>query len=267
MDVLGLHYRKTDNLGDKYCHPLDYIHFGCSHDNKVVSKTLSTKLLKSEDPIAEVGFSPDVIIVGGGAISSKLPAINEAFPKAYKVAWGVGATKRGSMEVNSPFIHYNYRAGFALYGTREYLPNSGLDYVPCISCLHPFFYKIPSPTKDVVVYAHADFGNLESQARELNLPFMNNKDEGGIYTALSHIASGEVVITSSYHGAYWATLMGRKVAMIPFGSKFMSLKYRPPIIENIKKGIADAQSFSTALEDAKEKNIFFYEKVKQLIFS
>ena len=74
-----------------------------------------------------------------------------------------------------------------------------------------------------------------------------------------------MVVTSSYHGAYWASLMGRRVVMLPFGSKFMSLKYRPPVATSVQEGVQLAQAFPDALHDARQHTSSFYERVKKLI--
>jgi len=58
-------------------------------------------------------------------------------------------------------------------------------------------------------------------------PHMTNL-AGDMEEVIAFLASGEVVVTSSYHGAYWARLLGRKVALLPRGSKFWHLPPAPP---------------------------------------
>lgn len=264
MNITGLHIRDTDNIGDKYCHPLDYFKLGCEHDVNESSFDVN-KFIRDKERVVE---GSDVLIVGGGAISRKCPSImKKVMSKDVKVvAWGVGYTNRNKFNKIKASSHYEYRSGFALYGTRDYLPHSGLDYVPCVSCMHYFFDKIPEPTREVVVYSHHDLMLLDKEAHALGIPYKNNKDELGFLEVMNFLASGKKIVTSSYHGAYWGTLLGREVAMIPFGTKFMNLKYRPPIVKSVQEGVEKAISFPEALSDSRMLNIDFYNKVRNLIW-
>lgn len=259
--ITGVHIRNTKNIGDKYCHPLDYFEFGCHHDIDMLSIDM-TSLLKNENNHE----TSDLVIVGGGSISKRCQDIKKAIKSKKYVAWGIGFTQRGIVKEIEAQSHYPLRNGYALYGTRDYLPHSGIEYVPCVSCMHQFFDKIPEPTQDVVVYSHSDLSSLAEQAAALNFPEFDNKNENGFLGALNFLASGATVVTSSYHGAYWATLLGRKVAMLPFGSKFMNLKYRPAIVESVAEGIRAAKAFPEALTDARENNVKFYQKVYDLLW-
>jgi hypothetical protein len=103
-----------------------------------------------------------------------------------------------------------------LYFTRDLM--MGFDVVPCASCMHPVFDEEHVPTRKVVRYSAArrvDVSNGED-------PHMTNED-GDIETAVRFLGSAEKVITSSYHGAFWAELLGREVEMVPWGSKFFYL--------------------------------------------
>lgn len=247
--ILGLHIRDSKNIGDRNCHPLDYIKF-------------------SEDQISAdvrnppLDYDPDIVILGGGAIAYTAPEIRKQFPKALLISWGIGHSERKLQPVSYDH-HLRLGEGFALWGSRDFAP--GLEYVPCASCLHPFFDNIPKPKYPAIVFGHAGVNPLKDDAEALGIPYFNNTNSGGIEAALDHIASGSTVISSSYHGALWAVLMGRKVCMIPFGTKFFSQKFRPPHAQSVSHGIAEANSFDDALTDSRKMSKRFEERVAKLI--
>jgi exopolysaccharide biosynthesis predicted pyruvyltransferase EpsI len=82
------------------------------------------------------------------------------------------------------------------------------------------------------------------------------------------LGSAETVVTSSYHGAYWASLLGRRVVGIPTSSKFYGLKHAIPLctIEDWPRFEKLARSYPEALDDCRSANIAFAEKVKDHFF-
>lgn len=104
-----------------------------------------------------------------------------------------------------------------LYFARDWMPELSRR-VPCASCMHPAFDEVldAKPQHDVVRYSAAR--RVEVQAPS-DAPHMTNED-GTIEEAIAFLASGRKVITSSYHGAYWAQLLGRDVETVSWGSKF-----------------------------------------------
>ena len=109
-----------------------------------------------------------------------------------------------------------YLDGVDLVGIRDY--DVGLPWVPCASCMHPEFDRPRSPKHEVVVFSHKKFRlNIKG------LPTFTNK-EVDFRAVLDFLGSGETILTSSFHGAYWGTLLGRKVLAFPFSSKFFWLK-------------------------------------------
>lgn len=253
--VLGLHIKNTNNVGDLYCHPLDYFSFSRSPDDAVKISDLSA---------VDNSLSPDFIVLGGGAVAGKIKDIREKFPDAKIIAWGVGVTKRGLLKKPDFATHEKISFNCLAYGARDYI--EGLRHVACVSCMHPFFDEHLEPSHDVVVYGHSRFGDLKQQAEAAGVPYLDNESSLGFLGVVNFLASGKTIVTNSYHGAYWGTLLGRKVSMIPFGSKFFGLKYMPAIVENLEEGILKAKNFSMALEDAREENRAFYRDVCKLLW-
>jgi hypothetical protein len=256
--IIGLHVRNTKNIGDRYCHPLDYFSFSQSPDVCLEKRCVSE--------IGEIKIrDPDVVILGGGAISDKANVVMDHFPNSKVVAWGIGYSKRFSYMKTDDNYHLNAQRSYSLYGTRDYY-DSDIRHVACVSCMHPFFDEHLEPSHDVVVYGHSRFGDLKQQAEVAGIPYLDNESPLGFLGVVNFLASGKTIVTNSYHGAYWGTLLGRKVSMVPFGSKFFGLKYMPAVVENLEEGILKAKGFSMALEDAREENRAFYKDVCKLLW-
>lgn len=202
MRILGLHIRETRNAGDRWSSPLEYLQpAGCE--------------IIIGDMRSPPECNPDVVIYGGGSITAS-PDFRK-WPSALTIAWGVGHHVRKppwDQEMRSE--HERARALCDLYFPRDTI--DGFDVVPCASCLHPIFDAVlPPPVHKVVRYSAARRVEIDEPA---DAPHRSNEDDGGIAAAVRFLASGETVITSSYHGAYWAGLLGREVRIIPWGSKF-----------------------------------------------
>lgn len=157
---------------------------------------------------------PDVVIYGGGSITAS-PDFH-AWSGAITIAWGVGHHVRlPPWDETMRTEHVRAAALCDLYFPRD--PIEGFECVPCASCLHPVFDEVRSgPAHKIVRYSAARRVNVETPA---DAPHMSNED-GTIEQAVRFLASGETVVTSSYHGAYWVGLLGRKVEIVPWGSKF-----------------------------------------------
>ena len=80
---------------------------------------------------------------------------------------------------------------------------------------------------------------------------------------INFLGSAELVITNSYHGAYWATLLKRKVVVMqPFSSKFLG--FRHPLVVANNFDITDIKNlpvYPNALKEAREANSKFAKKV------
>ena len=158
----------------------------------------------------------DLTIFGGGEITKWIPPV-----EGLKVAWGVGG----------PTDHLK---DFSLIGSRE--KDSPL-WVPCASCMSPLFDREYPITRESVTYLNTRKG--PEGAFTNRLPF----DE-----ALAALGSAETVYTNSYHGLYWATLLGKEVIIDPKIGKPKFAKFH-----------------HKTLEECREANIKFDAKVRTLI--
>ena len=254
VKVLALHYRMVSNIGDRSCCPIDYFNFFSEVCDQVILCDFRLFRYAPQDV--------DVVVWGGGALGTMPEAVRSLFPSATYIGWGIGCTSRELLPVSRE-SHVSASQGFDLWGGRDY---GAVDtYVPCVSCMSPLFDRQYEVEHQAVVFGHASVSPLEKEAKLLNLPYLDNATPATLEEAIAFLAKGETVVTSSYHGAYWATLLGKKVAMIPFGRKFYSLKHRPVIAGDVASGVEKAESLADCLAESREANNAFAEEVKALL--
>src|SRR5690606_16017866 len=149
----------------------------------------------------------DAVIIGGGAVAGAAKRVWEVRKRARIVAWGVGQTKHGAISRHvSPAARL-----YDLYGSREGPLLDGEHWVPCPSCMHHEIdaWKDSAPTRYAGVYFNSDpniIGRYPLPASIARLPKRSNRTSMG--EAMRFISSCEVLLTNSYHGAYWAQLLG-----------------------------------------------------------
>lgn len=200
--ILALHVRSTRNVGDRWSCPLEYFSF----------PGFMVAFADMRDP---PDIDPDVVIYGGGSITASPYFRRWGCPT---IAWGVGHTERQRPWEEAMLAEHRRAASLCdVYFPRDWM--MGLkNRVPCASCMHPAFDRAldVTPVHDVVRYSAARRVEVQEPS---GAQHMTNED-GSIEDAIAFIASGRKVITSSYHGAYWAQLLGREVELVSWGSKF-----------------------------------------------
>lgn len=265
-------FRKDEtNIGDWYSSPNHYFPLNAELID-------IWRLPANVDP-----KSKNVIYGGGGLIGQMRPMTSVMLSLKQRghqqFAWGLGDHSFVTLDEQTMFIpqmpirYPSYVRLFDAAGLRDYhpplfemLPNS--SWVPCASCMHSAFDKQYDIEYDFVIYEHQNFP-LEHifgiPPETYNYPRMNNKDTDFDKT-IEFLASGETVITSSYHGAYWAMLLKRKVIAFPWCSKFYGLRTQPEFCQpqewvNHKN---DGKTDLTLLDDARYANKEFYKKVQEM---
>lgn len=177
------------------------------------------------------------IVLGGGGMLHPWPWRNVVEPLLRNnntvIAWGIGhhhdgvhtdggrrmADWRGS-ELRMA-RDYDF-SRFALVGLRDRVP--GHTHVPCVTCMHPALDIDSPPRHEVVIYEHGALDPIRIDAG----PRLKNTGAHSMETVLDHLRSGHMVITNSFHGAYWAQLLGRRVLVYePWCSKFWLMQPRP----------------------------------------
>lgn len=198
----------------------------------------------------------DVAVFGGG-LYPRTPIL-EAWVRKNKqmgdegtvtVGWGVG----------SNCGRFNDSA-FTLFSQRENHDN----WAPCPSCMMSKLdkYRKAKPAHEVVFYQNDDLKLLKDMTSKPLGPTLGN-NHPDIDEVLAFLASGDIVVTSSYHGMFWATMLGRKVGTVPIRPKLRNAKWPPVYIAdpgNWRRVHKEGRNYPAALDEARNKTREFYKK-------
>jgi len=256
---LFLHARDTSNVGDLKCTPFDYFTLRGESACRDFWSTVNA---------GEDGF--DNIVVGGGVFANnyiRMPIYYERLqPRRHLILWGAGIDAPQTPRVPKDFIDR-----CALVGSRDYagasLDGEKVVFCPCASAMNSAFdISRPPPIHETVCYLHHN-RPLNPPDAFRGYPVMNNYSD--FTDALKFLASGKVVITNSYHGLYWATLLGRKVICLVMGAKFAHFKWAPMYVplDGFRDALDNAgkiPAYPDALAECRSLNLAFYERVLAL---
>lgn len=207
-----------------------------------------------------------IICGGGGLISPKkgFQKLRRFFGKHICIGWGLGENwiDRKTLGYQEPVEQTfpDYLADFDLLGLRDAQPH--YQQVPCASCLHGAFDKDYEIRRPFGIYAHkriplATYGHETSS---------NNGES--IEEKVRFIGESETIVTNSYHGAYWAMLLNRRVICAPFGTKFFGfgepLDFRKPWDLRLSE-TEGLPSHPGYLEKCRQANLDFKAKVFALL--
>ncbi|QEH31748.1 Polysaccharide pyruvyl transferase [Aquisphaera giovannonii] len=252
--VLNLHRVDYTNLGDLKCGPYSYFDFLGGHPVVDIND-----LARWEGP-ADLGGK--LIVVGGGGLLNSVFGrqweLITSDPSACLIVWGGGHNAHGSGRIDG----YSHLDRCRLVGLRDY--GQGHDWVPCVSCMEPGFDR-PHPIRHEVVFfegSHRPVRGVDPAIPKLTSRCMD------LHRVLRFLGSGELVLTSSYHGAYWATLLGKRVVLIGVSSsKFFGMKH-PPVHgtpSDWMSGGRSARVYPEALDECRGANRRFAAKVEEYV--
>lgn len=266
VNLINMHRLNTDNSGDLMCAPYRYFEEIRNNSSKNVDILgyLSKNILKS------VSWAKDIkesnIIAGGGGLLDR-PTFNHSIDvlsnlknKGNKVVlWGVG---HNNPSIKASKLFYKQINSFDVIGVRDFEVEkiSNVDWVPCVSCMSKELDSSYEIIQEIGVIEHEHIPI--PGAENFNFPSLKNK--ASFSEIIKFIGKTEVIITNSYHVMYWSILMKRKVLVIPNSSKMLSFKYKVPFIENAssyKEFLSKAVLYEEALEDCRERNLLFSDKV------
>ena len=244
--IVFSHIRNTPNEGDFASCPAQWFDFP------------EHRVQNYDEPIG----SAKAVIYGGGTMVNWLQG--RPLSSATSIGWGMGSSRHGETEP-WPDPH-----GFALVGTREWTAEreaAGL-WTPCASCMSPLFDGTWSVKHEAVQFANASPSIMErfSGVRG-GLPWMHN--ECPMDEIVAFLGSAETVVTNSYHGIFWATLLGRKVVALPYSSKFYNFRHPPAYSRDRgldwRDAANDALVYPDALSECRAASRAFYERVMETL--
>lgn len=208
-DIVFKHHRDTTNLGDAVCSPYD-------HYPEFTTLGEAVDLDRPTPPCAAV-------IYGGGKIMGGLArtlGANDHAARA-RIAWGVSTVQK------FPISWRYWRAFRAMHlvGSRDW-GDRRFPFAPCVTCVSPMFDIAVPEEHEVVLYLHHWRSKSARLPRPQGVPVLENNSPD-FEAAIRHLAAARVVVTNSYHGTYWALLLGKKVLCLPFSNKFRNFRIAP----------------------------------------
>lgn len=233
--------------------------------------------------------SKSLIFSGGSINKILLSQINDIKNENIKIdfiSWGLGInifdyTKQNTLIGNiskSKKIFVNYLINFTLKGSRDFQSRYLYEWIPCASCMHPYFqkFKQKKPKKKLGVYYDHNLIFKIKNVEESD--YMSNYGID-IEEKLNFISNYEMIITNNYHGVYWAQLLNVKVICLPVKSSLLNFRYNPIYLKNqffkilgkngmikIDEKLYDqVKNTPNFLEECIEANIQYSEKVNSLI--
>ncbi len=272
---INVHRAATSNVGDLVCAPSLWF--------KELSNTDRLEILgfsESEMPIAsdrnvwrDSISSADTIIIGGGGLleidffDPALKYISENRKSGSRlVLWGAGHNNwrlNDWREIKQRVDLDKYN--FDKIGVRDY--NSGHRWVPCASCMSPLFDEKYEIKSNIVLYAN--FETLRSKEFSASLPkgLPTLDNHSDFKKVIKFLGSGDLVLTDSFHGMYWATLLGRRVIAFPSSSKFYSPRHPVPLCDpaDWRSFVKLSNYYPEAIYQCREENVKFSEEVFQWI--
>lgn len=236
------------------------------------------------------GSSPSdcLIIFGGGGVldasRSRARLLDSLSRQNGLVLWGVGSNRPNQAAVTRTLNNDELEARtynldrFTLVGLRDFhceprgTPPSGISYVPCASALMRALSDEVAPRRSVGIIKHAFLNEAAPYELNTSIPSISmSLKRFSIGQIIQFIGESEAIYTESYHAAYWALLMGKKVIVqSPSSSKFSTLQYPVTFATSsleVDLERANSAPFPNFLEDARMRNREFKSRVVDVIKS
>lgn len=184
--------------------------------------------------------------------------------KSPRIVWGAGHNGGFEKKFRGALEYPSWLRNFDLVGVRDY--NQEHEWVPCASCMHPALREKHIIKHPVIWFEHKKQLIKSTEFGTDPIPrFINSGDN--IEETIRLLGSAEVIVTNSYHGAYWGTLLGRKVIVTEaWSSKFNAMKHKPLFLN---KGqlwsnyVDNINVHPTALDECISVTEQFWNRVKE----
>lgn len=188
---------------------------------------------------------------------------------APRFVWGAGINSEDDIkdlvEIKWPKALANYR----LVGIRDYGNSSKFPWVPCASCMHQAFDKKYQIKNDIIFFEHKKQLIKATEFGSDSIPRFVNSG-GNIEQTIELLGSANTILTNSYHGAYWGTLLGKRVIVIggAWSNKFNFLRHKVPIVgkkEDWRTYINHDKIYPAALEECRSATRNWWKKIQECL--
>lgn len=273
--LVNLHRLRTNNIGDLRCAPSLYFGDRLPMQRHEILGFRPGEIPKKDDRAAwieQVKTARAIVFGGGGLLNidffrpafEYINALN--VPGQKRIIWGAGhnAWQIGDWRHLKPTVILE-EGSFDLIGIRD--DNQPYEWVPCASCMDPIFDTPSAPVTELAVYAHADTLNNPNLKRLLPSEFPILDNHATFEDAISFIANCDLLLTDSYHGVFWATLLGRRCVAFPSSSKFYDLRHPVPLCDASDWCRFErlAVRYPGALDECRAANMAFADKVANIV--
>ncbi|WP_294534535.1 polysaccharide pyruvyl transferase family protein [uncultured Rhodoblastus sp.] len=270
--IISVFCSNTKNTGDQMCAPMRHIPFLQAtpkydmydwhpHNQRdaEIRRQFNMELAQST-----------IVLGGGGLLENEdfAPALDYILSsnESNIVLWGAGHNNpelKLWSKIKQP-LRLNANR-FALLGVRD--DQAAYRWLPCVSCLHRAFDSDVTPTRPVGIVLHGGESRENRAVENFFAEFPTIDNYQPIEQIIQFIKESELVVTNSYHGAYWAILANRPVVAIPNSSKFYDFKWQIPLCDvyDWKRASKLAVAYPKALQEARYKNLLFAESFHQLL--
>lgn len=254
FNVIFTNIRFPGNVGDYSTAPTNYYKFPFNYEH-----------LHFIDILTKYNLQDYIVIIGGGGLittkGNYLQNIIETLVENNKVIfWGVGGNTTSKNIGYDILYHHNVK----LVGIRDIVYGLNFEYVPCVSCKHELFDRDYEEGNGIGLVEHARFDI------PIDLPKIKNNTT--IEQFVEFIASKEIIISTTYHGVYWAQLLNKKVLYYvedfqTINSKMVHLKHRIPYCnkDNWENKINSVSRSHDMLAESRKLNDDFYQKVVKTV--
>lgn len=273
--VLFVNRISDSNIGDALSSPKYYFgkEYGDWHDCDI--HITEAEIFRTE-ALRKIDESSLVIIGGGGLLGQKYFEEDLRFFNKIslpKVIWGAGHNSHDIYAIpNHPPTSADYPdfSIYAEYGIRDW--NLGHNWLPCVSCMHSEFDQEASIKDGAVYLLHWELKYKPDIVRKITEQdssgcILFNDDSAS--TIFRKLRCARVVVTNSYHGAYWGTLLKKPVVVIGGGSKMQTLRHKPVYADhhNWKNTAKSAKIYDDALDQCRSANVDFQRKILLILNS
>lgn len=181
--------------------------------------------------------------------------------KSPRFFWGAGYNGDYNKKIRAKFEWPSWMVEFDKVGVRDW--GQSLSWTPCASCMHPALRKNYAIKNDVIFFEHKkqllkDFGT-DSIPRFIN-------SGANVEQTIELLGSANIILTNSYHGAYWGVLLKKKVIVVSaWGAKFYALRHAPYILdknEPWQPAIDMAPTYHSALDECIQATENYWKDIK-----